>query len=102
VWHYFHVIPGLAKREPGIHTHSGGYGFRARRYAAPRNDGGASGPETGRSERCGRYNENPPPPSPLLRDYETKDTADIWNIPISDQVTSPTMRRVKLKGHGVI
>jgi len=25
-------------REPGIHTHDGGYGFRVRRCAAPRND----------------------------------------------------------------
>jgi acetolactate synthase-1/2/3 large subunit len=38
----------------------------------------------------------------LLRDYEAQGDADIWNIPISDQVTSPTMRRVKIKGHGVI
>lgn len=38
----------------------------------------------------------------LLRDYEAQGTADIWNIPISDQVTSPTMRRVKTKGHGVM
>ena len=30
------VIPGRAsRREPGIHTHDGGYGFRARRFAAP-------------------------------------------------------------------
>ena len=35
------VIPGRAvRREPGIHTPGGrGYGFRARRFAAPRNDG---------------------------------------------------------------
>ena len=38
----------------------------------------------------------------LLRDYEAQDSAEIWNIPISDQVTSLTMRRVKLKGHGVM
>ncbi len=38
----------------------------------------------------------------LMRDYEPQGTAEIWNIPISDQVTSPTMRRVKVKGHGVI
>ncbi len=38
----------------------------------------------------------------LLRDYEAQGDAEIWNIPISDQVTSPTMRRVKIKGHGVI
>ena len=33
---------------------------------------------------------------------EAQGLAEVWNIPISDQVTSPTMRRVKLKGHGVI
>jgi len=38
----------------------------------------------------------------LLRDYEPQDDAEIWNIPISDQVTSPTMRRVKIKGHGEV
>jgi acetolactate synthase-1/2/3 large subunit len=38
----------------------------------------------------------------LLRDYEAQGSAEIWNIPISDQVTSPTMRRIKIKGHGVI
>jgi hypothetical protein len=38
------VIPGRASwREPGIHTHDGGYGFRARRGAAPRNDEGVGG-----------------------------------------------------------
>src|SRR5581483_9950766 len=32
-------FPGRATwREPGIHTPSGGYGFRARRFVAPRND----------------------------------------------------------------
>src|SRR5215217_1058949 len=35
------VIPGCATwRRPGIHTHDGGYGFRARDFVAPRNDGG--------------------------------------------------------------
>jgi hypothetical protein len=34
----------------------------------------------------------------LLRDYESRSTTEIWNIPISDQVTSPSMRGVKLKG----
>ena len=38
----------------------------------------------------------------LMREYEAQDTAEIWNIPISDQVTSPSMRRVKIKGHGVV
>ena len=34
------VIPGCASwRRPGIHTHYRGYGFRARRFAPPRNDG---------------------------------------------------------------
>src|SRR4029450_6454614 len=34
------VIPGCAPwRRPGIHTHDGGYGFRVRGFAAPRNDG---------------------------------------------------------------
>ena len=38
----------------------------------------------------------------LLRDYEAQGDAEIWNIPISDQVTSPTMRKNKVKGHGVM
>jgi len=38
----------------------------------------------------------------LLRDYEAQGDAEIWNIPISDQVTSPTMRKNKIKGHGVM
>jgi acetolactate synthase-1/2/3 large subunit len=38
----------------------------------------------------------------LLRDYEAGDAAEIWNIPISDQVVSPRMRRVNIRGHGVI
>jgi acetolactate synthase I/II/III large subunit len=38
----------------------------------------------------------------LLRDYQSQGAMEIWNIPISDQVTSPSMRRVKVKGHGVI
>jgi len=35
------VIPGerLEAARPGIHTPGVGYGFRARRFAAPRNDG---------------------------------------------------------------
>ena len=39
----FHtVIPGRAvRREPGIHTPGGGYGFRVRRFATSRNDGRA-------------------------------------------------------------
>jgi thiamine pyrophosphate-dependent acetolactate synthase large subunit-like protein len=38
----------------------------------------------------------------LMRDYDAQGTAEIWNVPISDQVTSPTMRRLKAKGHGVM
>jgi thiamine pyrophosphate-dependent acetolactate synthase large subunit-like protein len=38
----------------------------------------------------------------LLRDYDANGAAEIWNIPISDEVTSPTMRRTKIKGHGVM
>ena len=37
------VIPGRATwRGPGIHNHDRECGFRARRYASPRNDGGES------------------------------------------------------------
>jgi acetolactate synthase-1/2/3 large subunit len=39
---------------------------------------------------------------PLMKSYDAQDTAEIWNIPISDQVTSPSMRRLKAKGHGVM
>jgi len=38
----------------------------------------------------------------LMKSYDAQDTTEIWNIPISDQVTSPSMRRVKTRGHGVI
>jgi hypothetical protein len=37
-----------------------------------------------------------------MRDFDAQGTAEIWNVPISDQVTSPTMRRLKAKGHGVM
>jgi acetolactate synthase-1/2/3 large subunit len=33
--------------------------------------------------------------SSLMDDYDAQGTAEIWNIPISDQVMSPTMRRIK-------
>jgi thiamine pyrophosphate-dependent acetolactate synthase large subunit-like protein len=33
--------------------------------------------------------------SSLMQDFDAQDTAEVWNIPISDQVTSPTMRRLK-------
>jgi thiamine pyrophosphate-dependent acetolactate synthase large subunit-like protein len=38
----------------------------------------------------------------LMKAYDAQGTAEIWNIPISDQVTSPSMRRIKTRGHGVI
>src|SRR5437016_8796198 len=38
----------------------------------------------------------------LMKAYDAQGTAEIWNIPISDQVTSPRMRRVMVRGHGVI
>jgi len=38
----------------------------------------------------------------LMHDYDAQGTAEIWNVPISDQITSPTMRRLKSKGHGVM
>jgi acetolactate synthase I/II/III large subunit len=34
----------------------------------------------------------------LMRDFDAQGTAEIWNVPISDHVTSPTMRRLKAKG----
>jgi len=37
-----------------------------------------------------------------MRDYDGQGTAEIWNVPISDQVTSPTKRRLKAKRHGVM
>jgi len=39
---------------------------------------------------------------PLMQDFDGQGTAEIWNVPISDQVTSPTIRRLKAKGHGVM
>ncbi len=38
----------------------------------------------------------------LMRDHAAQDTTEIWNIPISDQVTSPSMRRQTKRGHGVM
>jgi acetolactate synthase I/II/III large subunit len=38
----------------------------------------------------------------LMKRYDAQDKTEIWNIPISDQVTSPGMRRLKAKGHGVM
>ena len=33
--------------------------------------------------------------SSLMQDFDAQGTAEVWNIPISDQVMSPTMRRHK-------
>jgi acetolactate synthase I/II/III large subunit len=33
--------------------------------------------------------------SPLMQDFEAQGTAEIWNVPISDQVMSPTIRGLK-------
>jgi acetolactate synthase I/II/III large subunit len=38
----------------------------------------------------------------LMREFVAQETAEIWNIPISDRVISPAMRRLKAKGHGVM
>jgi thiamine pyrophosphate-dependent acetolactate synthase large subunit-like protein len=38
----------------------------------------------------------------LMREFDAQGTAEIWNVPISDQVTSPTMRRLKVRGHAVM
>jgi acetolactate synthase I/II/III large subunit len=38
----------------------------------------------------------------LMREFAAQETAEIWNIPISDRVISPPMRRLKAKGHGVM
>ena len=34
--------------------------------------------------------------------YDAQDTAENWDIPFSDQVTSLSMRRLKAKGDGVM
>ncbi len=38
----------------------------------------------------------------LMRDYAAQGTAEVWNVPISDQVISPIIRRLKTRGHGVM
>ena len=38
----------------------------------------------------------------LMREHDAQGSAEIWNIPISDQVTSPSMRRQTARGHGVM
>jgi thiamine pyrophosphate-dependent acetolactate synthase large subunit-like protein len=38
----------------------------------------------------------------LFRAYEAQDTAEVWDIHISDQVVTPRMRKQLRVGHGVI
>ena len=38
----------------------------------------------------------------LMQAYDSRGPAEIWNIPISDRVTSPSMRRQTARGHGVM
>ncbi len=38
----------------------------------------------------------------LMQSYDPAGPAEIWNIPISDRVTSPSMRRQTARGHGVM
>jgi len=37
---------------------------------------------------------------PLFEAYQAQDTAEVWNIHVSDQVVSPTARRNVRRGHG--
>jgi hypothetical protein len=37
---------------------------------------------------------------PLFDAYQKQDTADVWNIHVSDQVVSPSTRRGVGRGHG--
>ncbi len=37
-----------------------------------------------------------------MGDYVVQGAAEIWNVPISDQVISPVIRRLKTRGHGVM
>ena len=37
---------------------------------------------------------------PLFDAYAAQDTAEIWNIHVSDQVVSPSTRRTAGRGHG--
>jgi thiamine pyrophosphate-dependent acetolactate synthase large subunit-like protein len=37
---------------------------------------------------------------PLFEAYQAQDTAEVWNIQISDQVVSPNTRRGTTRGHG--
>jgi acetolactate synthase-1/2/3 large subunit len=36
----------------------------------------------------------------LMQSHDGQDTAEIWNFPISDQVTSPSTRRSRPRGMG--
>lgn len=38
---------------------------------------------------------------PLMAEYEAQDSMTIWNVPVSDKVTSPVMRERLAMGHGV-
>jgi acetolactate synthase I/II/III large subunit len=38
----------------------------------------------------------------LLKDFQAHDTAEIWDIPISDKVMTPRMRAALNVGHGVV
>jgi len=38
----------------------------------------------------------------LLEDFQAHDTAEIWDIPISDKVMTPRMRAALKVGHGVV
>jgi len=37
---------------------------------------------------------------PLFEAYQAQDTAEIWNIHVSDEVVSPSTRRTVGRGHG--
>jgi len=37
---------------------------------------------------------------PLFDAYQAQDTAELWNIHVSDQVVSPSTRRTVGRGHG--
>jgi thiamine pyrophosphate-dependent acetolactate synthase large subunit-like protein len=38
----------------------------------------------------------------LFEDYQAHDEAEIWDIPISDKVQTPRMRKTLKAGHGVM
>jgi thiamine pyrophosphate-dependent acetolactate synthase large subunit-like protein len=37
---------------------------------------------------------------PLFEAYRAQDTAEVWNVHISDQVANPSVRRQVVRGHG--